>query len=114
MRLRTVLLAVAAIGAAISAPTADRPLTNSEIASMLASGLPEGTILLKIEAAAYRGLVNLDASPSALIALKQKGASEQVLNAVMWAEPYGAPLKQQLEEDRAAPGLPNANGVYYR
>jgi hypothetical protein len=114
MRLRTVLLAVAAIGAAISAPPADRPLTNSEIASMLASGLPEGTILLKIETAAYRGLVNLDASSAALIALKQKGASEQVLNAVMWAEPFGAPLKQQLEEDRAAPGLPNTSGVYYR
>ena len=121
MRVRRVLLAVAAVGAAVLAQTADKPLTNSDITSMLASGLPESTILLKIETAAYYGLVNLDASSSALIALKQKGASEQVLNAVMWAEPFGADLKRQQEdlkrqqeEDRAAPGLPNLSGVYYR
>ena len=114
MRVRRVLLAVAAVGAAVLAQTADKPLTNSDITSMLASGLPESTILLKIETAAYYGLVNLDASSSALIALKQKGASEQVLNAVMWAEPFGADLKRQQEKDRAAPGLPNLSGVYYR
>src|SRR5262249_8572491 len=110
MRLRVVLLAVAAV----SAQTADKALTNSEIASMLAYGVPESTILLKIETAAYRGLVNLDASSAALIGLKQTGASERVLNAVMWAEPFGATLKRQQEEDRAAPGLPNSSGVYYR
>jgi hypothetical protein len=120
VRLRRILLAVAAI-AVVSAQTANSPLTNTEIGSMLASGLPESTILLKIQTAAYRGLVNLDASARALIALKQKGASEQILNAVMWAEPFGAGLKwrqeglqRQQEEERAAPGLPNASGVYYR
>jgi hypothetical protein len=92
----------------------DKPLTNTEIGSMLASGLSESTILLKIETAAYYGLVNLDASPAALAALKQRGASEQVLNAVVWAEPFGAALKWQTEENRAAPGLPNSSGVYYR
>ena len=114
MRVRRVLLGVAAVGAAVLAQTAYKPLTNSEITSMLASGLPESTILLKIETAAYYGLVNLDASSPALIALKQKGASVQVLNAVMWAEPFGAALKRQQEKDRAAPGLPNLSGVYYR
>jgi len=114
MPLRGVLLTVAAVGAAVSAQTADKPLTNSEISSMLASGLPESTILLKIETAAYRGLVSLDASSAALIALQKKGASEQVLNAVMWAEPFGVALRRQLEEDRSAPGLPNSSGVYYR
>jgi hypothetical protein len=39
------------------------------------AGLPES----KIEAAALRGLVDLDASSNALIALKQKGATERVL-----------------------------------
>jgi hypothetical protein len=109
------------VGAAVLAQTVDKPLTNSDIGSMLATGLPESTILLKIETAAYYGLVNLDASPAALTALKQKGASEQVLNAVMWAEPFGAALKWQQEalkwqqeEDRAAPGLPSSSGVYYR
>jgi hypothetical protein len=121
MRLRRVLLAVAIIAAAVLAQTADTPLTNAGIASMLASGMPESTILLKIQTAAYRGLVILDASAPALIALKQKGASEQVLAAVMWAEPFGSALKWQQqalkraqEEERAAPGLPNASGVYYR
>jgi hypothetical protein len=107
-------MAVAVVAAAIFAQTADQPLTNSEIGSMLASGLPESTILLKIQTAAYYGLVNLDASSAALAALKQRGASEQILNAVMWAEPFGAALKWQQEEDRAAPGLPGSTGVYYR
>jgi hypothetical protein len=107
-------LAVAAVAAAILAQTVDKPLTNSEIGSMLGSGLPESTILLKIETAAHYGLVNLDASSAALAALKQRGASEQVLNAVMWAEPFGAALKWQQEEDRAAPRLSNSSGVYYR
>jgi hypothetical protein len=113
MRLRRVLLAVAAV-VAVSGQTADKPLTNTDIASMLATGMPESTILLKIQTAAYRGLVNLNASPTALIDLKQRGASEYVLNAVMWAEPFGAALKRQQQEDRAAPGLPYASGVYYR
>ena len=114
MRFRRFLLAVAALAAAILAQTVDKPLTNREIGSMLTSGLPESTILLKIETAAYYGLVNLDASSAALAALKQGGASEQVLNAVMWAEPFGAALKIYQEENRAAPGLPSSNGVYYR
>jgi len=53
MRFRRVLLAVAAVAAAMLAQTVDKPLTNSEIGSMLASGLPESTILLTIETAAY-------------------------------------------------------------
>jgi hypothetical protein len=49
-----------------------------------------------------------------LIALKQKGASEQILDALVWAEPFGADLKEQLQQERAAPGLPWSSGVYYR
>jgi hypothetical protein len=114
MRLLRVLLIVAAVAAGLWAQTTDKPLTNSEIESMLAAGLPEGTILMKIETAAFRGLVDLEVSSTALIALKQRGASEQVLNAMMWAEPFGAGLKRQQEEDRAVPGLPGSSGVYYR
>src|SRR5262249_18104141 len=40
--------------------------------------------------------------------------SEQILNAVMWAEPFGAGLKRRQEEDRAVPGLPGSSGAYYR
>jgi hypothetical protein len=114
MRLFRVLLPVIAAAAGLWAQTADKPLTNSEIESMLVAGLPEGTILVKIQIAAFRGLVDLDASPTALIALKQRGASEQVLNAVMWAEPFGNSLKREQEEDRSAPGLPGSAGLYYR
>jgi len=92
---------------------------------MLSSGLPESTIVLKIHKAAYFGLVDLDSSPAALIVLKGKGAGEQILNAVVWAEPYGAERKEaqaaeqqaaqqkQLEE-QAAPGLPDGAGVYFK
>ncbi len=114
MRLLRVLPTVAAVAAGLWAQTADKPLTNSDIESMLAAGLPEGTILMKIQDAAFRGLVDLDASTTALIALKQKGATEQTLNAVMWAEPFGAGLKQTREDQRLAPGLPRSGGVYYR
>jgi hypothetical protein len=113
MRLFRTLLPVVAVTAALLGQTADKPLTNSEIESMLAAGLPESTILMKIQAAAFRGLVDVDASSNALIALKQKGASEQVLDAVVWAEPFGAALKQEQAENGAVPGLPGSAGVYY-
>jgi len=109
MRLLRVLLPVAAIAAGLWGQAPDKPLTNSEIESMLAAGLPESTILMKIEAAAFSGLVDLDASSNALITLKEKGAGEQVLDAVVWAEPFGAALKQVQAEN----GLPRAGGLYY-
>jgi len=114
MRLLRVVLPVVAITAGLWGQIADKPLTNSDIESMLAAGLPESTIQMKIEAAALRGLVDLDASSNALIALKQKNAAERVLNAVVWAEPFGALRKRQQDEDRAVPGLPSSAGVYYK
>ncbi len=113
MRLLRVFLPVVAIAAGLWGQPADKPLTNSDIESMLGAGLPESTILMKIQEAAYRGLVDLNASSSALINLKQKGASEPVLDAVVWAEPFGAPLKQLQAENGAAPGLPPTGGLYY-
>jgi hypothetical protein len=97
-----------------AAQATDQPLTNSDIQSMLAAGLPESTILLRIETAASRGLVDLDASVGALTALKQSGGGERVLNDVIWAEPFGAARKQKQDEDRAVPGLPPRAGVYYK
>jgi hypothetical protein len=109
-----ILLMALAVAAGLWSQTTDKPLTNSDIESMLAAGLPASTILLKIQTAAFRGLIDLEASSTALVALKQRGASEQVLNAVVWAEPFGAGLKRQQEEHRAVPGLPGSSGVYYR
>lgn len=96
------------------AQTVDKPLTNSDIQSMIAAGLPESTILLRIETAAFQGWVDLDASSAALAALKQGGAGERVLNDVIWAEPFGAAWKQKQAEDRALPDLPARPGVYYK
>jgi hypothetical protein len=82
---------------------------------MQMAGLPESTIQMKIEAEALRGLVDLDASSNALIALKQKGATRaDPKRRVVWAEPFGALRKRQQEEDRAVPGLPSSAGVYYK
>lgn len=118
MRFFLVLPLLAVASAGLSAQTADQPLTNSEIESMLAGGVPESAILNTIGSFAYRGLVDFDASPSALIALKRKGATERVLNAVIRAAPIGAGVKQEQkqeqEEERAVPGLPGAAGVYYK
>jgi len=47
----------------------NKPLTNTDIESMLTAGLPESTIVLKIEIAVDQGLVDLDASSAALAVL---------------------------------------------
>jgi len=114
LRRLIVILPVMTVAAGLWAQTANKPLTNAEIESMLAAGVPESTIVMKIQAAVFGGFVALDASSTAVIALKQKGASEAVLDAVVWAEPFDARTKQQQEVDRAAPGLPNSAGIYYR
>jgi hypothetical protein len=111
--LRTALF-VTAFAAGLWAQSADKPLTNREIESMLAAGLPESTIIIKIEIAVDRGFVNLDASSAALAELAQRGATEPELNAVLWAEPVGAVWKQEQEETRAVPGLPDRVGVYFK
>ena len=107
------LLAVVLSGG-LWAQNTEKPITNSDIESMLSAGLPESTIVIKIEMAADRGLVDLDSSSAALAALKQKGATERELNAVLWAEPFGAGWKLQQEENRAVPDLPGAAGVYVK
>lgn len=114
MRILAILVLFTTIAVLSPAQTADKPLTNSDIQSMVAAGLPENTILLRIETAAFQGLVDLDASSAALAELKQSGAGERVLNDVIWAEPFGAAWKQKQAEDRAVPDLPAAAGVYYK
>jgi hypothetical protein len=103
------------------AQAGDEPLTNARIENMLANGLPETTILLKIDDAVHRGIVDLDASVGALSALKAKGASEQVLNEILWAEPFREQWQERLayihmkeDEQNAAPGLPPRAGMYLR
>jgi hypothetical protein len=87
MRRLIVILPVITVAAELWAQTANKPLTNAEIESMLSAGVPESTIVMKIQAAVLGGFAALDASSTAVITLKQKGASEAVLDAVVWAEP---------------------------
>lgn len=114
MRTLRVPVLCAGLLAGLWAQTTEKPVTNNDIESMLAAGLPESTIVLRIETAVARGLVDLDASSAALGALKQKGATERVLNAVLWAEPFSAVWKRRQEENRAVPDLPRQSGVYFK
>lgn len=121
MRSLRLFVLMTIVMAGIEAQTPLQPLTDADIQSMLEAGLPESTIVMKIQAAVYQGMANLDASSGALVALKAKGATEPVLNTVLWAEPYRAEweermawLQQQEDEQRAAPGLPDRDGVYFK
>jgi len=52
MRLLRNVLSVPTVAAGLWAQRIDKPLTNGEIESMLTAGVPESTILLKIETVA--------------------------------------------------------------
>ena len=52
---------------------------NTDILKMLKAGLPESVVLAKI----HRETGTFDTSTDALIALKQAGASEAILNAIL-------------------------------
>lgn len=57
------------------------PMTNSDVLSMVKSGLGEQTIVLAIK----QGNVKFDTSPQSLIELKKEGVGESVLNAMIAA-----------------------------
>lgn len=93
---------------ALAAPARDqgRPVTNADVASMVKAGLPESTIVRAIQLAIRHGQARFDISPGALIALKEQGATEAVLNAVLAAPPPPPPSP--------VPGLPEQSGLYYK
>jgi len=112
---------VVAVAMGLWAQSLDQPLTNTQLETMVVNGLPDSTILLKIQIAVESGMADLDDSGTALAVLKAKGASERVLNAVVWAAPFRyvwmereaeALLEKQQEE--TVPGLPQAVGVYFK
>ncbi len=121
MRIWRVPLLIAAVAAGLWAQSAEKPLTNEDVEAMLASGLPESTILMKIQIAASQGMVDFSTSPGALVALKVAGATEKVLNAVEWAEPFSGAWRAAVAagqilqaENQAVPGLPEPAGVYFK
>ncbi len=100
-RVRFLLLAVSLLlpSAFCMAQAANESvLTNEDIGKMVRAGLPEGIILREIQVSR----TNFNTSPGALIELKKRGASENVLGAVIdsWAS-GGMPMPQ---------GLPGSEG----
>jgi hypothetical protein len=59
----------------------EKPLTNTDVITMIKANLPESTIVLAIQ----KGSVNFDTSPTALIELKNQGATPKILDAVLQA-----------------------------
>jgi hypothetical protein len=79
------------------------PSGNSEIIKMLSAGVPESTILSEVELLADRGS-SFDVSPSAIVELQRRGASEKLMNEVIWAQATIVP----------AVDIPVPRGVFYR
>lgn len=102
-------LAVLFICLAMPAQVAEKPLTNADIANMIKSGLPEGTVVLTIQRAVLRGMNDFDSSPQGLIELKNAGATEPILNFVLTA-----PVVHRYEPSTVVPGLPVPRGLYFQ
>lgn len=64
-----------------SQPEEKVPLTNKDVISMVKGGLAESTIVLAIQ----HNAAQFDTSPQALIALRNQGVPEKVLNAMLSA-----------------------------
>jgi hypothetical protein len=105
----SVLMCAAASYAPQAAPV-EQPLTNADILNMLKARLPENSIALAIEVAGLRGNTNFDASPSALVELKNQGATEKILDAVITAPKYRPPYRPS----HVVPDLPELRGLYFR
>jgi hypothetical protein len=91
------------------AQVTEQLLSNTDIANMLKAGLPEGTVVLAIQRAVYRGSNDFDGSPRGLIELKNAGATEPILNSVLTA-----PRVQRYEPSTIVPGLPVSHGLYFQ
>src|SRR6266566_275677 len=78
-------------------------VANGEILNMLRSHVPESTILSEIEVLVGRG-ANFDISPAAVIELQRTGASEKVMNTIVWVQ------------TNVVPGIaiPMPRAVFYR
>jgi hypothetical protein len=73
---------ISCVGASGQAEKSEKkPLTNADVVSMVKAGLGESTIVLAIQHSAS----DFDTSPQALIALKNQGVSQKVLDAMLTA-----------------------------
>lgn len=91
----------------LPAQVAEKPFTNSDVANLVRAGLPESTVVISIQRAVALGYANFDASPEAMIELKNAGASEPILNTILTA-----PDVHPYEPSTSVAGLPVSRGLY--
>jgi len=91
-------LLLSAYVAAAQAPVETVPQANAEVLKLLRAGMPESVVLDKIHAATVR----FDTSADALIALKQAGATEAELKAIL-APPSASASQPAAATSAAAP-----------
>ncbi len=85
----------AALLACVAASAQQPAYTNADVLNMIRGGLPENTVVEEIKRLADSGQADFDISPAALVQLKQQGASEQVLNLLIWVETEVVPVIQK-------------------
>ena len=97
--LQLTLLALSlALPLAAQSPT-DNPLTNADIVKMMKAGIPEAIIVREIQ----MSNPGFNTSANALIDLKNHGASERILGAVLDSRSgAGNPLSEPVPASRAA------------
>ncbi len=88
----------------------EKPLTNTDVAKMLKAGLAEHTITFAIQLAIERGNADFDSAPEALIELKNTGATEEILNAIL----YASTLPPRYVPSKTVLGLPEHPGLYHQ
>lgn len=124
-RIIWLIIALVAFGFRVEAATSARPMSNNDVVAMMQAKLPEQTIVSAIQ----QSPADFDTSPSALIALKEKGASAAVLDAILaTTTPANAPIvamdvagtivaidgDQQIPLRRAIGGITTNKGTFFR
>lgn len=107
--MKRVTLAVALAAVTFSVPVAAETLNNANVIELVKIGLGDEAVVAKIKASAAQ----FDTSTSALIALKQAGASSSVIAAMIEAA-NGANVSAnaQMSSDSSDPKVPHPSGIY--
>lgn len=81
----TMIFSAVIVSGSVFAQDQPPPAGNADILNMLRSHVPESTILSEIDVLVGRG-ANFDISPAAIIELQRNGASEKVMNTIVWIQ----------------------------
>jgi hypothetical protein len=81
MRICAIFLVVLFLITGLQGQSTKKPLTNADVIDMVQAGLGESTVMLSIKNSG----TNFDTSPQALIELKKKGVSQNIMDAMLSA-----------------------------